>query len=69
MWLGMFGFGLFLPDFGDAPDNTTSFLTQVFGPSDTLIDVGMAIAAGFGLLALVAYLVLLGLLIGARRPG
>ena len=67
LWLGLFGFGLFLPDFGDAPDSTTSLLTQVFGYSDSLIDVGMTIAGLFGLLVLVAYVALLGLLLVGRR--
>ncbi len=67
LWIGLFGFGLFLPDFGDAPDSDLSFLTQVFGRSDRLIEVSLAIAGGFGALVLVAYLGLLVLLIGARR--
>lgn len=67
LWLGLFGFGLFLPDFGDAPDSTTSLLTRVFGYSEALIDVGMALAGLFGLLVLVAYVVLLSLLLVGRR--
>jgi len=67
VWLGLFGFGLFLPDFGDAPDSDLSFLTQVLGRSDRLIDVSMAIAGVFGLLTVLSFVVLLGLLIGARR--
>lgn len=67
VWVGLFGFGLFLPDFGDAPESETSFLTQLFGRSDALIEVGMVVALGFGALVVVAYAVLLVLLIGARR--
>lgn len=67
VWAGLFGFGLFLPDFGDAPDSDLSFLTQVFGRSDRLIEVSMAVAGGFGLLVVVAYLVLFWLLVAARR--
>lgn len=67
LWVGLFGFGLFLPDFGDAPDSDLSFLTQVFGRSDGLIELSMTIAAVFGLVVVVAYLVLLVLLVGARR--
>jgi hypothetical protein len=69
VWLGLFGFGLFLPDFGDTEESQTSFLTQVFGRSDALFELSMAVALAFGVLVVVAYLVLLVLLIGARRRG
>jgi len=67
VWLGLFGFGLFLPDFGDTEESELSFLTQVFGRSDRLFDLSMGIALAFGLLVVVAYLVLLVLLIVSRR--
>ena len=67
VWAGLFGFGLFLPDFGDTEDSELSFLTQVFGRSDALFEAGFAVALAFGVLVVVGYLVLLVLLIGARR--
>jgi hypothetical protein len=67
VWLGLFGFGLFLPDFGDTEDSERSFLTQLFGRSDVLLEVGSAVALAFAVLVVVGYLVLLVLLIGARR--
>jgi hypothetical protein len=66
-WLGLLGFGLFLPDFGDTDDSARSVLTQLFGYSDDLYDAGFVVALAFGVLALVAYLVLLVLLIARRR--
>jgi len=67
LWLGLFGFGLFLPDFGDTEGSEASFLTQVFGSSDRLIEASLVIAGAFGLLAVAAYLMLLALLILRRR--
>jgi hypothetical protein len=67
VWLGLFGFGLFLPEFGDTEGSETSFLTQLFGRSDGLIETSLVIALACGVLVVVAYLVLLMLLVGGRR--
>lgn len=67
LWVGLFGFGLFLPDFGDTEESELSFLTQVFGRSDRLIDLSMTIAGGFGLLVVVSYVALLVTLVAGRR--
>ena len=66
-WTGMLGFGLFVPDFGDTEDSYLSFLTQVFGFSDTLMSVSWVFTAVFAGLTLVGYVVLLGALIAGRR--
>lgn len=67
VWAGLFGAGLVMPDFGDAPDSEISALTQVFGRSDSLLEASYLLA-GLGLLvALAAWVVLLALLV-LRRP-
>lgn len=66
-WLGMFAFGLFCPDFGDTEDSHVSALTQVFGPSERLLDLSYTLtitAAGF---TVVAWVGLMVTLIGGRR--
>lgn len=67
MWLGMLLFGLFMPDFGDAPDSELSVLTQVFGPGDGLLGVSYLLALALAALTLVAWVVLLVALTGGRR--
>ncbi|MEP9365206.1 hypothetical protein ABLE68_19735 [Nocardioides sp. CN2-186] len=66
-WLGLLLFGAFMPDFGDTDDSQLSLLTQVFGYSDTLWSLSFTIALGAAALAVVAYAVLLGSLVFARR--
>ncbi|RLV51124.1 hypothetical protein D9V37_04185 [Nocardioides mangrovicus] len=66
-WVGMLGFGAFLPDFGDTDDSYTSLLSQLFGRSDSLNSVSFTIAVAFGVAAVIGYLVLLVLLIARRR--
>jgi hypothetical protein len=66
-WLGMVGFGAFMPDFGDTDDSYLSLLTQVFGRSDTLLTLSWAIVLAFGAVTIVGYLFLLVSLIGGRR--
>ncbi|GAA1772197.1 hypothetical protein GCM10009795_017860 [Nocardioides hankookensis] len=66
-WIGLLGFGAFCPDFGDTDDSQISLLTQVFGQSDSLIDLSVTITIAFGLLAVAAYVVLLVALVFARR--
>ncbi|GAA4365207.1 hypothetical protein GCM10023146_06740 [Nocardioides caricicola] len=66
-WLGLFAFGAFMPDFGDTEDSMRSLLTQAFGYSDDLYNLGFALAAAAGLGAVAAYLVLFCSLIFARR--
>jgi hypothetical protein len=67
VWVGMLGFGLFVPDFGDTEDSVQSSLTRLFGYSDDLLSTSFLIALVFGLLTVVAYLVLLVALIAAHR--
>ena len=66
-WLGMFGFGLFSPDFGDTEDSATSLLTQVFGYSDSLYDLSFTLTFAAGAVTVVAYAVLLGALLFGRQ--
>ncbi|MCW2772540.1 MAG: hypothetical protein JWN91_866 [Nocardioides sp.] len=66
-WLALFVFGAFMPDFGDTEDSQLSLLTQVFGYSDALFDLSFTIALVAGGAAVVAYVVLLGSLVVARR--
>ena len=67
VWASMFGFGLFCPDFGDAPDSDLSLLTNVFGRSDALMSLSTTLTLGFLLAAVVTWAILLGLLTGGRR--
>jgi hypothetical protein len=66
-WLGLFAFGAFTPDFGDTEDSKLSLLTQVFGYSDAMYDASFTVTIVAGVVAIVAYVVLLGALIFARR--
>jgi hypothetical protein len=66
-WAALFVFGAFMPDFGDTEDSQLSLLTQVFGYSDALFDLSFTIALAAGAAAVVAYGVLLGSLVIARR--
>ncbi|MBZ5738883.1 hypothetical protein [Nocardioides mangrovi] len=66
-WLALLVGGAFMPDFGDTDDSQLSLLTQVFGYSDSLYDLGFGIALVAGLVAVVAYAVLLGALVFGRR--
>jgi len=67
LWAAMFGFGLFCPDFGDAPDSDLSLLTNIFGRSDALMSLSGTLTWGFLLASVVLWAVLLGLLTGSRR--
>jgi hypothetical protein len=67
LWAAMFGFGLFCPDFGDAPHSDLSLLTNVFGRSDALMSLTTTLTWVFLLAAVVLWAVLLGLLTGRRR--
>ena len=66
-WVSLFLFGAFCPDFGDTEDSETSLLTQVFGWSRGLLDLSYTLTLAFALAAFVAYVVLLGSLVFARR--
>lgn len=66
MWCGFFGFGLFLPDFGDAPDSGLSFLTQVFGRSDQLMDLSWTLTGVFAVLAVLGWVAVLATGVIAR---
>lgn len=66
-WLGMLLFGAFSVDFGDTEDSYGSLLTQVFGPSDLLLDVSWWVMIASALLTVAAWLVLLVALVAGRR--
>lgn len=66
-WVGLFAFGAFCPDFGDTEDSEIALLTQVFGRSDTTLSASYTLTLAAGTLAVVAWLVLLGSLVFARR--
>ncbi|KQY64308.1 MULTISPECIES: hypothetical protein [unclassified Nocardioides] len=66
MWVGLAGFGLFLPDFGDSEESELSFLTQVFGHSDRLIDLSGQLAAAFAFLTVAGWVATLVTAIVAR---
>ncbi|WP_121251210.1 hypothetical protein [Nocardioides ferulae] len=69
LWAGLFVFGAFCPDFGDAPDSSSSLLTQIFGYSDTLLDVSGFITLAGGAVAVGGYIALLTTLtVGRRQP-
>lgn len=69
LWFGLFVFGAFCPDFGDAPDSSSSLLTQVFGYSDALLDASSLITLAGGAVALGGYVALLTTLtVGRRQP-
>lgn len=59
MWFGFFGFGLFLPDAGDTPDSERSFLTQVFGRSDRLMDLGWTLTSICAVVAVLGWVAVL----------
>lgn len=67
VWAGMFAFGLFSVDFGDTEDSETSALTRVFGRSRTLLDLSYDLTLAAGAVTVVAWMVLMVTLIGARR--
>ena len=69
VWLGMFGFGLFSPDFGDTSDSEVSLLTQIFGRSDALLDLSYQLTIGAAVLTVIAWLVLMSRLVFARQRG
>ena len=66
-WIGLLGFGAFCPDFGDKEDSHASSLTQIFGHTDAMLDLSYTLTIGFAVLTVVAYVVLLGALVFARR--
>lgn len=66
-WAGMFLTGAFLPDFGDTDDSYISLLTQVFGRSNAMLDLSWTVVFVSAGVTIVAYAVLLGSLIMARR--
>ncbi|MDP3892937.1 hypothetical protein [Nocardioides sp.] len=71
MWAGMFGTGLFLPDFGDTSDSQRSVLTQVFGQSDVALSASYALATAWAIVAVVGWVAVIVTSIlairGARR--
>lgn len=66
-WVGLFLAGTFVPDVTDEETDAASVLTRVFGPSDALLALSRDLMTAFGLLAAVAWLVLLLTLTRGRR--
>ena len=61
VWVSLFGFGLFIVDFGDSTDSYSSAFSQLFGRG--VIDVSNALSGVFFVLSLCAWVALLVLLI------
>ena len=61
LWVGLFGVGLFIVDFGDAPGSEMSILTELAGRS--MRDLSWNLAVASGVLAVVGWLGLIVLLI------
>lgn len=69
VWLGLFVFGTFLPDFGDTEESHVSVLTRAFGRSDALLSVSYTVAFSAAALVVVAWVgLLISLIAGRRRP-
>lgn len=61
VWLSMFGFGLFIVDFGDSKESYSSAFSQVFGAGT--IDASNTLASVFAFSAVAAWVALLVLLL------
>ncbi len=61
LWLSMFGFGLFIVDFGDSKDSYSSAFSQIFGAGT--LDVSDAISRRFAYSTVLAWVTLLVFLI------
>jgi hypothetical protein len=61
LWVGLFGVGLFIVDFGDAPGSEMSILTELAGRSTQ--DLSWSLAVASGALAIAGWLGLIVLLI------
>lgn len=66
-WAGLLAFGAFCPDFGDTAESEIALLTQVFGRSEAMLSASYTLTVAAGVLAVTAYLVLLGSLVFGRR--
>jgi hypothetical protein len=78
LWLGLFGVGLFIVDFGDTPGSDMSILTELAGRSQSMLDLSWNLVVFSGVLSVVGWLGLIVLLIldrfrasapAARRTG
>ena len=67
VWGGMWVFGFFLVDFGDADNSDLSAFTQVVGRNDVTLGISWTLAIAGALVAVVAWVVLLVLLIAQKR--
>lgn len=68
LWAALFAFGAFVPDFGDTEESYRSLLTQVFGYSDSLMNLSYGLSFGAGVVSVVAWLgLLISLSHGHRR--
>lgn len=63
LWLGLFGVGLFIVDFGDTPGSNMSILSELAGRSQSTLDLSWSLAKASGILAVAGWLGLIVLLI------
>jgi hypothetical protein len=63
MWVGLFGVGLFVIDFGDTPGSDMSILTKLVGRTESTLDLSWNLAVASGILATIGWLGLIVLLI------
>ena len=63
LWVGLFGVGLFIVDFGDTPGSDMSILTELAGRSESMLDLSWNLAVVSGGLAVAGWLGLIVLLI------
>lgn len=66
-WVALFLAGTFVPDVTDEETDSASVLTRIFGPSDALFQLSWNLMVAFGVLAALAWLVLLVTLTHGRR--
>ena len=63
LWLGLFGVGLFIVDFGDTPGSNMSILSELAGRSQSTLDLSWSLAMASGILTVAGWLGLIVLLI------
>jgi len=63
LWVGLFGVGMFVVDFGDAPGSDMSILSELAGYSQATIDLSWGLAVASGIVAAAGWLGLIVLLL------
>lgn len=63
LWVGLFGVGMFVVDFGDAPGSDMSILSELAGSSQSTIDLSWSLAVASGVVAVAGWLGLIVLLL------